>query len=170
MNTYEYEKAKQQNETTRLGNELIAKIQPFCEQLKFKKDNRLTVRSEKLIAHILDEYRNIKSVRWVTLTQSNYSDYFTLEISLYGSFVVGGEEHGKAIYTNETYYTDKNDQGFYDFSRCLANPRKLYDLEGMADAKKRVIELKDQMSALAKEINELRSKHGLAIKYVSEHF
>ena len=170
MNTYEYAQAKQQNETMRLGNELIAKIQPFCEQLKFKKDNRLTVRSEKLIAHILDEYRSIKSVRWVTLTQSDYNDYFTLEISLSGVFVEDNETCGKAIYTNETYYTDKNEQGFYDFSACIANPRKLYDLDGMKEAKKRVNEIKEQMSALAKEINELRSKHGLAIKHVSEHF
>ena len=170
MNTYEYKQAKQQNETKRLGNELIAKIQPFCEQLKFKKDNRLTVRSEKLIADILKEYKDIESVRWVILKRSDYDDHFTLEISLSGVFVKDGETYGKAIYTNETYYTDKNEQGFYDFSRCLANPRKLYDLEGMADAKKRVIELKEQMSALAKEINKLRSKHGLAIKHVSEHF
>ncbi len=170
MNTYEYKQAKQQNETMRLGNELISKIQPFCEQLKFKKDNGLTVRSEKLIAHILDEYRNIESVRWVLLRRSDYDDHFTLEISLSGVFVEDNETYGKAIYTNETYYTYKNEQGFYDFSLSLAKPRKLYDLDGMADAKKRVNEIKEQMSALAKEINELRSKHGLAIKHVSEHF
>ena len=170
MNTYEYAKAKQQNETTRLGNELIAKIQPFCEQLKFKKDNSLTVRSEKLIADILKEYKDIESVRWIILRRSDYNDYFTLEISLSSVFVKDSETCGKAIYTNETYYTDKNEQGFYDFSACIANPRKLYDLDGMEDAKKRVLELKEQMSALAKEINELRSKHGLAMKYVTEHF
>ena len=170
MNTYEYAQAKQQNETMRLGNELIAKIQPFCEQLKFKKDNRLTVRSEKLIADILKEYKDIESVRWVILKRSDYNDHFTLEISLSSVLVKDGETYGKAIYTNETYYTYKNEQGFYDFSLSLAKPPKLYDLDGMADAKKRVNEIKEQMSALAKEINELRSKHGLAIKHVSEHF
>lgn len=166
MNTYEYAKAKQRNQTIELGCQLIKELQPLVYRFVFKKNGKLNQRSEAVIADILDKYYALENVSYILIDGSKEDGSFSVKIRLQGCFVEAGKDHGLAIYTDQGFYSKRNSLGHHDLQHAIDNPPRLLDVDNMPQAKKRVSELAEQANKLIDEINELKTKHGIAGKRV----
>ncbi len=169
MNQSSYEKAQaiQENETRELLNKLVEELAPLAHLITFKRNGSKTVKTEKLIAPVLEKFKGVNNLRWISIKQAEHSNYFYIEVSFSGSYKKSDDNY-IAIYTSARAYSNTPKEGeLFNLDTALEQPYTLLDIEGIDEARRRAKAIESEINALIEEANSLRTKHGLTYKSIS---